>query len=240
MREIETISEEMLNAYIDNELEDQERLLVIHALKENAELANTVNQMRQIDDLMNVAYKKEYLPKGRVYKHRSASTPWLYASAAAVVFLFIGVTVGTWLLPANTDSSLPFKQTSEFSPNNPKDNHILIHVSNMDQDQVNRALTKAEEILRYKKANHDPVNIKFIANAEGLSLLRRDSPFAGRIQRIHQQYQNIEFLACGIAMENARLKEQHEITLLPEARKIPAALTEILDGLKAGWVYVKP
>jgi len=50
---------------------------------------------------------------------------------------------------------------------------------------------------------------------------------------------NILFLACGIAMENARLKEGIKIRLIPEATKIDSAIGKILDRIKSGWTYVE-
>ena len=82
------------------------------------------------------------------------------------------------------------------------------------------------------------MQLKFVANAEGLAVLRENSPYADRIKLLSEQYNNVEFLACGIAMKTAQLKEKKEVVLLPEAKKIPAALNEILERLEAGWTYM--
>ena len=70
-------------------------------------------------------------------------------------------------------------------------------------------------------------------------MLRKGSPYAKRIHQIVESNENVSFLACGIAMENAKLKEGHDITLIPDAHKIDAALEQILRRLKAGWLYVR-
>lgn len=40
-------------------------------------------------------------------------------------------------------------------------------------------------------------------------------------------------------MENARLAEGAEVRLLPEARRVPVALEQILSRLREGWTYVR-
>ena len=70
-------------------------------------------------------------------------------------------------------------------------------------------------------------------------MLRQGSPFTQRIEKIATQYHNASFLACGIAMETAKLKEGREIQLIPVAQRVPAALDRILMRLEDGWMYIK-
>ena len=84
------------------------------------------------------------------------------------------------------------------------------------------------------------MQLEIVANAQGLAMLRDGSPFGKRIEAISNLYDNVAFLACGIAIQNVRLKEGiDEVKLLPQAQQIDAALEQILRRLKAGWAYVR-
>ena len=83
------------------------------------------------------------------------------------------------------------------------------------------------------------MDLEVVVNAQGLGLLRDNSPYASKVKKLVSDYDNIAFLACGQAKENARLKEGRDIELLPEAVQVPAALDLILSRIKKGWLYVK-
>jgi intracellular sulfur oxidation DsrE/DsrF family protein len=54
-----------------------------------------------------------------------------------------------------------------------------------------------------------------------------------------KEYKNIKFLACGVAKQNATLRENKAIKLLPQAKDIPAALDQIVNRLQEGWTYLR-
>lgn len=239
MNDHDHITEEQLNAYVDNELHDNERALLINAIAHDREISKTVTDIRQSMDQMKLAYKHPPLPAVHYLQQAEQKSAWLSVAIAATVFLAIGTLIGVLLPQQSGHVSPTFTAVNEYSPVNASDDKILIHVNSMDRNQITSALNKAEEILLHTNKTHRKVNLKLVANAEGLGILRHNSPYADRIRQLSSTHDNIKFLACGIAMENARLKEGTNIKLLPEAQKIPAALTEILDRLKEGWLYMK-
>jgi intracellular sulfur oxidation DsrE/DsrF family protein len=130
-------------------------------------------------------------------------------------------------------------ELQQFDPATSAANKVLLHISTMDTQRIEAALNTAERIVQAKRDQKEPVQIEIVANAEGLGLLRRGSPYAERIRSMVEDNPSVSFLACGIAMENAELKEGGEIELIPEAREVDAALEEILRRLKLGWLYIK-
>ena len=76
-------------------------------------------------------------------------------------------------------------------------------------------------------------------NAEGLNILRIESPYANQIASLSQDFKNVKFLACGMAKQNAMFRENKTIKLLPQATDIPAALDRIVNRLQDGWTYLR-
>lgn len=159
-----------------------------------------------------------------------------------VVFamLVVGGVLG-WLLHESKPQppTLAFTSLAQLNTKYPSDNKILIHINAMDNTRIIRALNDTEQLLNNAKMTGNPLKVEVVANESGLGMLQKGSPYARRIHQIAVKYKNVSFLACGVAMETASLKEGHPIKLIPDAHKIHAALEQILLRLKEGWLYVK-
>jgi intracellular sulfur oxidation DsrE/DsrF family protein len=241
MTDEKNITEAQLHAFIDHELCGNEQTEILNLISGNPELSKIANEMRHDMDMVAMAYRN--LPVKRSITNLSGSEnslPMRYASVAAALLICFGTITG-WFIASHTNQSISpaFTMVDDFNPAIMDAEKILIHVSTLDKNRVTSALNKLEEILKVSERNQSDVKLEFVANAEGLSILRQGSPYANRIKSLSSRYKNVEFLACGIAMETVRLKENNEVRLLPEAKKIPAALNEILEKLEAGWVYVR-
>lgn len=240
MSEYKSISDEQLNAYIDNELDSSERARVLAAIQSNKELEAKYNKLCQMKDMVALAYDR--VPKPAV-SHRNVATsqvPYWKLGTAASIILTVGLVIG-WLAGNSQvidpeKSFLLVSQLESKTNTNPK---VLLHISTMDSKRIEMALDKAESLLRDSKNEHKPIEVEIIANSQGLGLLRSNSPYARRVKSLTSEYNNVSFLACGIARENARMKEGRDIELLPEATQVPAALDQILKRLKLGWLYVR-
>lgn len=240
MTDRQSITQAQLNAFIDNELDDTERLEILSLISKDPELRQTVNDIRLDMDLLATAYRQ--LPVSRAARAPDRArhgAQRAFRALAASVMLGIGLVAG-WLISGDVErrAAPAFTAVDSFHPNASENDRILIHVSSLDQHRVSAALDKLEKILDDAEKTQRHVKLEFIANAEGVAVLGQNSPYAAKIKSLSAQHDNVEFLACGIAMETVRLKEKHDMVLLPEAKKIPAALNEILDKLKAGWTYM--
>ena len=233
------ISEEQLNAFIDNALDDKERAQVLEALHHDKALAETVYQMQQDMELLKLVYREPPLPERHPFL--TVERPVHRFRALAATILLAGILSGliVYYLPDSRSPTSSFAELALLDAHNAGSDKILIHLNTMEEHHVRLALDKTEELLHANRDAGEKLQLEFVANAEGLGLLREDSAYADRIRSMTNQHDNVSFLACGIAMENAKLKEGAEVTLLPEAEKIPAALEQILLRLKEGWTYVR-
>lgn len=235
-----SVSEEKLSAYLDNQLATEDRADVISALKQDIQLSQRLTELQELKEWVRMAYQDPPQPQTEIKPGRAASNKHLQALAASVLILLGGLS--GWLLHTpDPDLSGPgFYELSQADSAVAGKHKVLIHISKMDKDRIIMALDKAEQILRSSKQQDEPLQLEVVANAQGLALLRDGSPFGKRIESISKQYDNVAFLACGIAMQNARLSEGiDEVKLLPQAQRIDAALEQILRRLKAGWAYIR-
>ena len=244
MTEYEPITDEQLHAFVDNQLDASERAVILKAISNDADLTLRVSHIRQDMELLKLAYSDLPMPSSKQNRSRRYGSLSVQrnvsAAIAASVFLVVGIFTG-WIVsntghdPINTR----FTEIKQFDPTRSNKKKIMIHISSFDQKRINSALNMAEKILKHSKDKHRNIELAIVANADGLGVLRSNSTYSARIKNIADGYNNVKFLACGIAMENVRLKEGRTPNLLPQATKIPAALNEILNKLKTGWVYIK-
>jgi len=235
-----SVSSEQLNAFIDNELDTAARADVLDAIKDSPEIAARVADMRHDMDLLSLAFEDPPLPDRAGFYPLSRAVKPAWMAAASIVLLLSGAVAG-WFAHTGgePESGVQFAEVATYSVSDDSVRGLLLHISQMDDDKIDAALNKAEEILEADKNKGRRTRLEIVANADGLGLLRKESPYADRIHSLANDYDNVSFKACGIAMENARLKEGGEIELLPEAEKIPAALGRILMRVEEGWTYIK-
>lgn len=232
------ISDETVNAFIDNELDADERAQLVTAIQNDKVLQQKVNELRQVKEMLTLAYQDPPSPVIGLTEVTSASA--LRMGIAASVLVVLGFSLGWWMhVEVAPDPPQSFATVSQLDNEYVLTPKVLLHVSTMDSQRIEVALKKAEHLLAQHRQTNRPLDMEVIVNAQGLGLLRQGSPYAEKVRTLVQEYDNLSFLACGVARENARLKEGGAIELLPEATQVPAALELILKRLKRGWMYVR-
>ena len=89
------ISDEQLNALLDNELDDAERARLFESIRNDKELSARYCKLRQVKEMVTLAYNEPPLPKNGIpglSQQRFVSK--ISMSAAAMVLLFLGVVIG--------------------------------------------------------------------------------------------------------------------------------------------------
>ena len=241
MKHSEHVSEEQLNALLDNELDDAERARLLEAIRKDKELAARYCDLRQVKDMVTLAYNDPPLPrKPALNNAMMVKSNRMSISAAALVLLMVGAMIG-WGVGASMDpqQDASFYTVDRLNPDVINSNRVLLHIATSDSARVSATLEKVEELLKKSAAEEKPIEIEVVANSDGLNMLRKGSPYVSRIKSIAQKYDNVSFMACGVAKQNAKLREGKEVALIPEAMDIPAALDQILKRVKGGWAYVR-
>lgn len=235
----DSITGQQLNAFVDNELDSSERARVLQATQNDPALAAKLAQLQQLNDLLKLGYQQPPAAAPYLPQQRPRATRRSWQAFAASVVLGIGMTIGWSLHRQAPTAPMPLTNLAQLNIQKPGNDKILIHISNMDQLKIDNALSEAEQLLANAERNGKDLQVEVLANADGLGVLRTNSPYARRINQLASQHGNVSFRACGFAIQHAQLKEGHSIKLLPEAKPVDAALEEILRKLKLGWLYVR-
>jgi intracellular sulfur oxidation DsrE/DsrF family protein len=122
-----------------------------------------------------------------------------------------------------------------------KTHRVVIQVTQNDPAVINMALNNAENLVKFYKDKDEEIEIEFVAYGAGLSMMRSDtSPVKERLAAISRNLKNITFTGCGNTLANQSKQENKDITLVPEARLVPAGIARIMELQEQGWTYVRP
>jgi intracellular sulfur oxidation DsrE/DsrF family protein len=242
-----TVSDELLNAFLDGQVDADERGSVLDRLRADRELAQRACELRHVKDLTQHAYQTQ-LPvpeKRRGPVARVAGHAGLLKALAAGLLLALGAILG-WtahrsVQPPQVAAIAGFRlqAPTASSPAAADVQHIILHLSSGNPHKVDVALDETEDLIKSYKNAGRKLQVEFVANAGGLDLLRAGvSPEAARVRRLMKEYKNLTFLACRKTIEH--LQERGvQVKLLPHTHVAPSALQQIIERLKEGWVYIK-
>jgi intracellular sulfur oxidation DsrE/DsrF family protein len=121
-----------------------------------------------------------------------------------------------------------------------KPHRMVIQVIQNDAGVMNAALNNAENLIKYYEDKGETVEIEFVVHGNGLHMVRSDtSPVKDRIMAMSSKMKNVTFSGCGNTMANQSKAENKDITLLPQAKVVPAGIARILELQEQGWAYVR-
>lgn len=122
-----------------------------------------------------------------------------------------------------------------------KEHRVVIQVTQNDPALMSIALNNAENLSHYYNQKGERVQIEFVAYGPGLHMLRSDtSPVRDRIKSFAEKNKTVTFSGCGNTLSAQSKQENKQITLLPEARIVPAGIARITELEEQGWTYVRP
>ena len=231
MKKDEHFSEEQLNAFVDGELDPEERSRVYNEAARSPDLDKRLCQQRKLKELVKYGY--DNAPDPARAKRASLSrggfvSRSLVAAALIIAGLSGGLLVHNYLEHGGRDASTaaPIAKVSNF----------LLHVTSDQPEQMLAALTQARELL--ESADDGEIRqVEIIANERGIDLLRRDvTPYAREISAL--QDKDVVFYACSRTIQ--RLEESGvEVQLVPHTNADYTALDRVVTRMQQGWQYEK-
>ena len=229
MKKDEHFSEEQLNAFVDGELDPEEKSRLFNEAERSAELDLRLCQQRKLKELVKHAYAEAPLPK-RAASSQFTRSSFLGRALAASALLVLGLSAG-FVVHDYFDRS----QAGATEPVAEIQNYLL-HVVSGEPEQMLVALEHARYLLESAE-DGEFRQVEIIANEQGLDLLRSDvTPFAEEI--IALQKSNVVFYACSKTIE--RLEEKGvKVQLVPYANPDYTALDRVVTRMQAGWKYEK-
>jgi intracellular sulfur oxidation DsrE/DsrF family protein len=233
MKKDEYFSEERLNAFVDGELDPEEKSHLYNEASRSPELDQRLCHQRKVKELVVHAYENPPEPV------RSNPPPlgrrgWFGRAFAAGVVLVVGITVGllahNYVDQRNSDAVVAVVAPAT------KVNNFLLHVTSGEPEQMYAALQQAEALLE-AAAEGEQRRVEIVANEQGLDLLRRDvTPFAQQIAALQES--DVVFYACSRTIQ--RLEERGvSVELVPHIIADYTALDRVVSRMQEGWQYEK-
>ncbi len=236
MKRDEHFSEEQLNAFVDGELDPEEKSRLFNETERSADLDHRLCQQRKLKELIKYAY--DDVPPARRLAGAPLARASLFGKVIAAGFLLaIGLSAGivaqNYFGPGQRNEVVTAGVAAD--PAVEIDNYLL-HVVSGEPEQMLAALEHARFLL--ESADEDDFRqVEIIANEQGLDLLRSDvTPFAAEITAL--QRSNVVFYACSKTIQ--RLEEKGvKVELVPYTNPDYTALDRVVTRMQAGWKYEK-
>lgn len=237
------VSNEILGAFVDNELDCSDNRTIADEIKTNPEMAARAQAMLDLKTAIKSAYPEQ---KGETFSApsgRKNGTPYIGQAIAAGLFVVFGLVIG-----ASVNSGKVYQQpVSEgdslygikVHPVSQQESKVLLHISSAELDKLDFLLTKTERMLRDSRNSQYDLNIDIIANSDGINLLRTSTtPYAQRIHKLQQQYKNLQFIACQNTIKRLK-KNGQNVRMIEGVKADRPALDTIVNRIDQGWTYVK-
>jgi intracellular sulfur oxidation DsrE/DsrF family protein len=230
------ISDEILGAYIDNELDASERATIQERLTSDSNLRARACELWQLKQMVRGAYP---LPRQAGNKTKRGgkppgSTGWPHALAAALLVV-VGAASG-WLGNSKIESDR--QAASQIDAIRAQGGRVVLHLFSDEPERMEATLQLADQLASQRDEAGRPFRVELLANGPGLHLLRTGgSPYANRIEAL-RHHENLRLVACRQAI--ARLQERGlEVNLLPGVEEAVSAESELATRLTQGWRYVQ-
>lgn len=245
----ENISEELLNAFVDEQLTHEDKNEIYESTLNDKELSDEVCQLRKISGLVRLAYEEIPLPeKGSPSTRRRTRIKGVAASIAAGLTLVMGLVLG-WnakttiqdngVADANTYATLPANAGYSGYDDTPEIK-VVFHLKSGNNEKIKEALDEAENLLNHFRETKTRAWVEVVTNSGGLKLLRADiSPFADRVVAMQKNYTNLNFVACANALGRLKREKGIDAQLLPGTIVIDSGVAQLMRRQHQGWAYIQ-
>lgn len=234
------ITDETLNAFVDQQLTPAEMGEVFEAVRQDSELARRSCEIRQLKSLVRHAY--DGVEPSRPAQWRTGRS-WGIEAVAALLLLGVGGLLGwtlrpmgSGLLPAALASKGEYMRASHAET---AGNRFILHIDSDRPERMAAVLDYADQILDNASREGVPAELEIVANNYGLNLLREDlTPTANASMRSPESTPTSSSSPAARPWR-ASSRDGKKVTLIEEAQLVPSAIGEVVSKLKEGWTYIR-
>lgn len=236
----DNISDEFLNAFVDNQLDSAEKNQAFNSIDQDNTLKERLCELRGLKEMVRHAYPQQ---TENIRTRKFGLKPKYAQALAASLLLLTGCALGLFIAgssePRNNLQMAQLIQTLNRRDLSQGADKIIIQVSDSNPVRLKAALDETENLLESYKRDHHQLQVEIIANGSGVDLLRSDvSPYANRLALIKAKYPNIDYLVCNQTL-NKLLKKGVSVHLLPHTGIAPSAAEQINKRVLRGWEYIR-
>ncbi len=249
------ISDEILNAFIDGEIESEEKIEILRQLGENPELTQRACELVRTKELLHAAYRSATPDDGgsrlqtggrKGRSLRSGGWGALAASLLIGIVLINGPIMDSPapLSPMAAQSGLgsggyyspvAFQQAEQDASM-----RIVFHLTTSDPLRMEKLLDDVQSLLQQTMELQQPAVVEVIANGDGLGMFRSDvSSFGERIHEMSSLNQNLRFVACQRTIDRLESGGEGKVHLLPDVIRAGSGISQVIQRQQQGWSYIQ-
>ena len=247
MNDKNVYSDEYLNAYIDGELDNDERSRLLFDEQKDSDLSQRITEARLLKEKIQLAYsdiaeinkeKKPFNCTDFFHRNRALVASLIILTAITLLLAYQGNLDGNMILAKQL-----IKNTQPIAANSIRnkigtEKHIVINISQYQPDNFTNIINNIEGILQQHK-NDTSFNLEIVANKNGLKALDlKTSPHAKRMEELASQYNNLEIVACAKSLANLAT-EGDAVQLMRSIIITPSAVQQVAKRTAEGWLYLK-
>lgn len=243
----DSYSDEYISAYIDGELDNEERARLLFSEQEDEALARRINEAWIMKEKVQLAYLDFAQDSSRNKTFKCSVFINQHKSLAAGFILMIGVAA---LLISYAYKSDDLTRANQLMNNTQplmaksiagavaKHNRVVIHISQFQEEKIGSVIDEIEALLN--QHNDDKaLSIEVVANKQGLKVLDADnSIYAHRLEQLTNQFETLKVVACAKSL--AQLASKGEpVSLMKSILTTPSAAQQVARRTAEGWMYIK-
>lgn len=227
------ISDELLNAFADNELDGVEKAELLECIAADDKLRAKVCETWHLKELVRSAHPLEGKSSAR---KKSDRWRMLGLPLAACLLLMVGAGSG-WLAHERSDEV--GVSGAELRSIQARGGRVLLHLVSGEPDEIERALRMATQLADARDDAGAPLRVELIVNGTGIKLVNAaNARFADRVVDLRARHANVRLVACNETMN--RMRERGvDVSLLPSVEVVPSAIEEIATRIDQGWRYMQ-
>jgi len=237
------ISEEMLNAFIDDELEGNDRDIINKMEATNKDLAKAICDARRLKALVKSARTKE--PIDITYNHLSKKQEYKVYYIAASFILALSITLFLVINETSTNPSVASgkiyndRNSLLVAASEQANLNLVLHLKSSEPKKTNdlfKILNSALQISHKYKSN---LHVEVILSSGGLKLLQKEySTYSSTISKIGRENPNVTFIACGITLQQLQKNSNKKLHLIKEAMLVSSGQIWAKKRQNKGWSYL--
>jgi len=243
----DSYSDEYISAYIDGELDNEERSRLLFAEQEDEVLAKRINEARIMKEKVQLAYmefskdsSQDKTIKCPVYikQHRSLVVAFVLLIGFTALFLsYVYKTDDLTYANHFMNNTQPVMATA-IADTIGAHSRVVIHVSQYQEGKFGSVIDEVEALL-YRHDNEKSLSVEIVANKQGLKVLDADnSIFASRLEQLTDQFDTLEIVACAKSL--AQLASNGDpVNLMKSILTTPSAAQQVARRTSEGWIYIK-
>lgn len=246
MNEQDKYSDEHINAYIDGELDNDERARLLFDAQQDPVLMQRINDVRMLKEKVQLAFSEQSVStvQERTFSCRAfARTPrslvagFILLMLAAV--LLFGIQDNDEVVQARKliNSSQPVV-AADIDKTIGAHKQLVINISQYHPQSFDATIDNIEALLLQHRADKS-FSIEIVANKNGLKALDVETSLhARRISQLADQFESLDVIACAKSM--ATLAAQgNPILLMRSVMITPSAAEQVARRMHDGWFYLK-